>query len=426
MRVLQALRALSSVPVPALVLVVALGASAGAAADAPDPPEDVEVLDLSPETPAPWSFRYLGAPVVALFRGPAYMYSERRIRIDTTPAGGFVDLFYVRSGFQKRFEQAEAPVVVLLPSRVDAGPRDSFKIRAFAEGYQQRSVTFHLSDRFEEVNIDLEPLPNLLSGVSHRYFAGRSSLTFLTRESLAFRLQEADDGFAVILTQTAMSDDARHRVESLQSPLIEEAYGQQLGEDLMVKIVLVEGARGGATELRSRQGYDAPRDLHEFTIDMVPAASAAESVSRALDALAGIGQADVSGCALTFDDRLRAGLDAGELARALRPQGDFTDRYVRAAMRRLGEVSVDGVVDFTDGMQLRPETPIELEMAISNAANARGYLALLRTFVQRLEGDAGDPTEALRGLLAPELAADVFGAVLQDADAGEARCRGAT
>jgi hypothetical protein len=147
-------------------------------------------------------------------------------------------------------------------------------------------------------------------------------------------------------------------------------------------------------------------------------------VAAALEALAAIAQADVSGCALSFDDAMRAGLDAGELARALRPEGDFTDRYLRAAMRRLGELSVDGVVDFTDGMQLRPKRPIELEMAISNAAYARGYLALLRSLVERLEGASGDATEALRGLLAPEMPAGRFDDLLLDAGAAEARCAG--
>jgi hypothetical protein len=131
---------------------------------------------------------------------------------------------------------------------------------------------------------------------------------------------------------------------------------------------------------------------------------------------------DVSGCALGFDDALRASLDEGDLSRALRPQGEFTDRYLRAAMRRLGEVSVDGVVDFTDGMQLRPQAPIELEMAISNAAHARGYLALVRSFVARLEGEDGDPREALRGLLAPEMPADRFDALLESAESVEAGC----
>lgn len=384
----------------------------------------VEVLDLRPARPSDWSFRHLGAPFVALLRGPDYVYAPRRIHIETTPSGGYLDLFYVRSGFQKRFEQAESPVVVILPSRLDAGPRDSFTVRAFAEGYRQESVTHKLSERFEEIALDLSPLPNRLDAVSHRYFAGRSSVAFLTPVALTFRVQEADDGIAVILNETALAPDAREAVEAIRSPLIAEGYGQQLGEDLMIKLVLSDSAARESIEVRSRQRYDAPRDHYEFALDLVPADSAAQSVEQALDALAALQPGDVTGCALAFDDTLRGGLDPGALARALRPRGAFTDRYLRAAMRRLGEVSVDGVVDFTDGTRLRPSSAIELEMAVSNAATARGYLALLRSFVGRLEADPAHRDSALKSLVAPELAASRFEAALEDARRSEGACAG--
>jgi hypothetical protein len=403
---------------------VAVTAPGSATAAAPAHVER-EIIDLTPETPPSWSFRHLTAPVISLFRGPAYMYGERRIEIETTPAHGYVDLFYVRSGFQKRFEQAESPVTVILPSRLEAGPRDAFTVRAFAEGYRQKSVTYRLSDRFDVVNIDLDPLPNRLDAVSHRYFAGRSSLAFLSPEALTFRIQEADDGYAVILNETAMSAGARQAVEELHSPLIAEAYGQQLGEDLMIRLVVAAGGASDETEVRSRQGYDAPRDLHEFVLDFVPAGSAAERVKAALEALAALRTEDVTGCRLVFDETLRRRLDPGALARALRPSGDFTDRYLRAAMRRLGEVSVDGVVDFVDGTRLRPSSPIELEMAISNAAGAKGYLALLDAFVDRLESTAADRAAAFQSLLAPEMASERFAEIVAAARSRAHSCRAA-
>lgn len=381
-----------------------------------------EVIDLAPEDPAAWSFRYLGAPFVSIFRGPSYMYEPREIEIETTPAGGYLDLFYVRSGFQKRFEQAESPVHVLLPSRVEAGGRDAFTVRAFAEGYRQKTVTLRLSERFERIEIDLEPLPNTLDGVSHRYFAGRSSLTFLTPVALAFRVQEADDGYGLILNETAMSKEARAAVDAIHSPLIAEAYGQQLGEDLMVKLVLANPEERDAIEVRSQQQYNAPRDLYEFIIDLVPADSAVTRVSTALDALSAIEASDVAGCTLAFDDAMRAALDPGALARSLRPKGSFTDLYVRAAMRRLGEVSVDGVVDFTDGSKMRPSDPIELEMSIANAATAKGYLALLRSFVDRLEPDPAHRRSALKSLFAPEWSGARFDAAYDAALASEQAC----
>jgi hypothetical protein len=350
------------------------------------------------------------------------MYKPREVLVDTTPSGGYLDVFYVRAGFQKRFEQAEAPLTIVLPSRLKAGPRDSLTIRAFAEGYRQESVTFKVSSSIAAVSIDLEPLPNLLNGVSHRYFAGRSSIGFLTKEALSFRLQEADDGFSVILTETAMTDEARVSVESLRSPLIEEGYGQQLGEDLMVKVLLSEVGRSDRTEVRSRQSYHAPRDVYEFSIDLVPSDGGRGAVEAALAALERLGPGNVGGCALSFDDSLRSQLDPGSLARALSPQGSFTDPYVRAAMRRLGEVSVDGVVDFVDGSQYRPTEPIELEMSLSNAGLAKGFLAMLDAFVAQLEPSDADHAEALRSLVAPELPTDGFVAILENARAAQSSC----
>ncbi len=378
---------------------------------------------MSPETPPAWSLRYVAAPVVALFRGSGYIYSPRRVEIETTPADGFVDLFYVRSGFQKRFEQAESPVTVILPSRLETGPRDSFTVRAFADGYRPKTVTLPLSKGLGDVDIDLEPLPNVLEIVSHRYFDGRSSIEFLTPEALTFRVQEAEDGFAVILNETAISDAARAAVDGIRSPLIDEGYSQQLGTDLVIKLVLVDPSARDAIEVRSRQRYDAPRDLHEFVLDVMPIASEATQVSDALAALAALGPSDILGCRLALDDALRREIDPGDLARALRPRGAFTDRYLRAAMRRLGEISTDGIVDFVDGLQLRPGSPVELEMAIGNAATAKGFLALLDAFVARLEADPAARPVALQSLLAPEMSTEDFASIVERARQRELACR---
>ena len=230
-----------------------------------------ELLDMSPESPAPWGLRYLSAPLVSVVRGSDYMYAAREIVIHTTPAGGYLDLFYVRSGFQKRFEQAESPLTVLLPSRLETGSRDSLTIRAFAEGYRQKSITFSLNQKIGDLDLNLVPLPNRLDHVSSRYFAGRTTISFLTAEALTFRLQEASDGYGIILTETAISEDARISVSEIESPLIENSYSQQLGEDLMVKLVL--GENSPILEVRSKQSYDAPRDFHVFGVSLVPSGS---------------------------------------------------------------------------------------------------------------------------------------------------------
>ena len=379
-----------------------------------------EVIDLKPEDLASFGMKNLAAPFASLFRGPNHYYKEREIEIDTTPSGGMVDLFYVRSNFQKRFEQAETPVTVIVPARVDAGPRDSVTIRAFREGFRQKTTTVKVDSSVDEVIIDLEPLPNTLGGLAHRYFAGRSTVGFLTGESLTFRVQEASDGFSVILTETAMAPEARSSLEHMRSPLIEEVYAQQLGEDLLVKVSLTDDALG-ATEVRSRQQYNAARDLHEFVLELVPKHSGGAAVQEALDALAAINSTDVTRCALAFDQTLRNQLDAGALNRALAPQGAFTDRYVRAAMRRLGEVTPGGVVSFTDGSKYSPEVPIELEVSLNQAAEAEGFLALLRTFVNDLE-DERYRSETFRSLIAPELDSSSFEVVLEKANVAQASC----
>jgi len=78
-----------------------------------------------------------------------------------------------------------------------------------------------------------------------------------------------------------------------------------------------------------------------------------------------------------------------------------------------------------DSSSFDPANPIELAAAISQPAEARGYLALLRTFVNEFEGGEHSG-ETLRSLLAPEIGATRFGEILKGAEAVERSCaRGA-
>jgi hypothetical protein len=396
---------------------------AGGSFAAAEPEFEPEVLDMTPDDgPVSWSMRNVAAPFTSIFYGGlGYWYKERRIEIETTPPGGVVDLFYVRSGFQKRFEQAETPVTVILPPRIEAGSRDVLKIRAFSEGYRQREVVVPLKSRDEQHVIDLEPLPNLLTGLSSRYFAGRASVGFLTTEALTHRVQASEGGFAVILVETGMGDEVEESLAGENNPLVAGLYGQQLGEDLMVTVELTELAGSGATEPRTRASHDAARGLHYFSIDLVPVDGGAEAVARAQKALPRLTSADVTGCNLVFEGALREKLDAGDLNRALSPHGSFAGPYLRAAMRRLGEVSPEGQVEFSDGSRYRPSVPIELEMALTQAGSATGYLALLRRFAVAVEGDEY-ARQTFRSLVAPEMNAARFGALMDVAERREQEC----
>lgn len=375
----------------------------------------VETVHLVPEDRASWRVRNLFA-----WLRPGYSFGERAIEVTTTPSDAMLDLFYVRSNFQKRYEQAEAPVRVVLPKRVQAGPRDAVNIRAFAEGYRQREVSVRVASTESKVHIDLEPLPNHLEAVAHTYFAGRGSLSFLTRESLQVRVQEMEGGFRVILAETAKSAEAGATLDRIRSPLIRSVESLQLGEDLLA---IVKLARGDVSdlELRFLQSRDELRDLYRYSVDMLPKDGGVEAVQRARAALAGLGGSAVATCALRYDASLHQGLEPAELNRALAPRGAFTDPYLRAAMKRLGEIFPGGRIELRDGTALNPARPIELEAALSQPAEARGYLALLRTFVAELEEPA-NRRETLRGLVAPEVDAARFDEIADAAEASERSC----
>jgi hypothetical protein len=376
-----------------------------------------ERIVLKPEDRAGWS----PTQIFGAMR-PDY-HSARTLHVETSPPGATLDLFYVRASFQKRYEQAQAPVVLELPTRSQAGKRDSITIRAFLPGHRIETRHVPVKGSEERVLIELRPLDNTLVSVAHTYFAGRAGLSMLLRSPAAVRVQKAEHGFSLILAQTAGDPGAEAVLGGLRSPLVASASAQQLGEDLLVKVQLPDGVTGAGLELRSREQADAVRGLHRFTVDMIPRGQTDAGVERARAALGQIGTGDVTGCATAFDGSLRRSLDREQLARALAPRGDFTDPYLRAALRRLGEVSPGGVIQLEDGARYRPGVPLELAAAASQAASARGYLALLRQWVRLLEPEA-HRTEALRSLVAPELQPDEFARALARARAAEGSCRG--
>jgi hypothetical protein len=387
---------------------IALGAADGA----------VPTVDLVPADRASWRPRNLFAWI-----RPGHNYDQRTVLVETSPAGAMLDLFYVRSNFQKRYEQAEAPARVVLPPRVEAGPRDALVVRAFREGYRQREVSVRVQSSQDRVLLELEPLPNTLVAASLVYFAGRASLAFLAKESLTVRVQERDEGFSVVLAETALAKEVDSTLTGMQSPLVEGVEWLQLGEDLLVQVQMPKGQRP-LYDLRSRQMRDELRDLYVYSVDLVPSDGGVDAVRRAREALARIRPDQVTGCARVFDDALRDQLDAEALARALAPRGTFTDPYLRAAMKRLAEVSPGGRVRMLDGSTFT-SSPIELSAAMSQAAQARGYLALLRAFVREIEVQNGR-RDTLRGLIAPEVSPSAFAEALQAAERRESSCAGSS
>ncbi len=384
--------------------------------------DEFETVELIPEDKAGFTATHVFAPITGLFRGgPGFWYDQRRLKIETTPPGAALDLFYVRKNFQKGYEQADSPVIVLLPSRIDAGDRDSITIRAFLDGYKQREISIRVRGKEEEILIELEPLANTLVAVTHLYFAGRASLTFLTKEALTFRVQHREGGYSIIFIETGTSDEATAALSVVNDALVERVWSQQLGEDLVVRIELTPEAIARRVDLRQQQSHDPIRRLHSFTLNVIPPDGGAEAVRRTRSALARITGRQVSSCATRYDGVLHERIEASVLARALTPKGSFVDPYLRAAMKRLGEISPGGQVVLGDGTRFRTSIPLELSAASSQASEVRGYLAILRQLVNELE-PAANQRNTLRGLIAPEVTPADFDAIIDGAEAAERLC----
>jgi hypothetical protein len=282
-------------------------------------------------------------------------------------------------------------------------------------------VSVPVRSRVDELLIELDPLSNALSAVTHLYFADTARIGFVTKEAVVARNQAARGGFSLILLQTGATPDALASLAKVRNPLIASVRPQQLGEDLVVRFALTEHADSNAT--RNLQSYDPVRRLHTFTVSVEPKGGAGNSVRRSIDALARIQPSDVDACALRYEVELRKRLEPAALARALDASQSPIGKYLNAAMRRLGDLSPDRIVTLADGTTYRVDIPLELSAATSQAAQVVGYLAMLRAFVAELEAEAYR-VETLRGIVAPELGPERFAGVLEAGEVAERACRG--
>jgi len=397
------------------LLLLALGARPASAAER-------QIVDLIPAERSGWTIGRLFAPITGLFMGgPGYWYGERTLEIDTHPPGASLDLFYLSENIQRRFERARSPILLRLPTRIEAGRRDSVTIRAILDGYLHQEVQIAVRSLEKQLTIDLAPLPNHLEAMTHSYLSRRESLKFLTSEVAQFRIHEMSDGFSIVLVKTSPSEDAAKNMRGVSSDDIQLLRAEQLGEDLVVRVQLRDSDPGGL-DLRSTRNHDAARNLHDFTIELVPTEGNAAVLARSEDALNRIQHSNVFGCALDFDRSMRSQLDPEALSRALAHSSGFLAPHLRLALERLGELSPDGLIRLVDGTQYDASIPLDLAAASTRSAEVIGYLSLLRALVAELE-----PPEhrrnALRGAIAPELDSERFDATVEAAEDLERRCR---
>jgi hypothetical protein len=368
---------------------------------------------MKPDSVAEW------ANLLPALARPWHYFPQRSIRIETTPAGALLDLAYLRHGARLMFEQVRAPLEVELPNRFVAHRADALSVHAFVPGYEPARITVPLHGSTERLEIDLEPIANSVEIAGYRYLAGRGALTLLSRAELDVRVSDAARELYLVLPGTALGEEAGRVLDSLRSPQMESVTAIQLGRDLVLQLQLVGESRDERPTLRIFTGFETARQLHRTVLDFSRPGN--RGTRRALDGLAKVRPQAVSGCALRFDAALREGLEPTDLARALTPSAGFVDPVLRAALRRLAELSAGGELRLIDGTRLNPDARLEFEMALGQSHQVEGFLALLRALAAQLT-PAEQRSAVLRGLLAPELDQGSFDERSLKAERSEREC----
>ncbi|HTO70934.1 MAG TPA: hypothetical protein VMR31_13820 [Myxococcota bacterium] len=375
-------------------------------------PTEVNKVDLIPAERAAWTPKNVGIGLSSILGGWGYWYTEREISVETVPAVADLSLYYIRSNFQKRFERAQSPALVKLPSRADMTYKDAVKFHAIANGYLAEEVSYDAQKVPDHVVIQLHVLPNSLVFLGHTEFAGRTSLTLRTTEQPEVRMSKNTSlqGFQIALTKTAVKLEGK---PPKGGGHITDLDAIQIAEDAILRV----GTDSPDLEVRSRQSFDAVQGQYVYVFDIVAPGTAAPSdqqIRARLDALPFTPNA-------SCDDRyaavLREKLGDAELADAFRPSGELTDLYRREAMLRLGRYH-EGTVQTDTGDTLRTGSSLELALALQSAPRVRGYLALLGALA-RTEPAPGD---AMRTLIAPGKTPAEFAPIYDAAEGARSDC----
>lgn len=370
-----------------------------------------ERIELIPEEKAGWSPRNVGAGVSTVFRGTDYWYENKEFLVETVPTEAQLALYYIRSNFQKVFERAVSPVIVVAPKRIHATSKDVITVRVASPGYLTKEVKFRVFALPENVVVKLDPLPNALTFLGHTHLAGRSTITLRTTEEPEIRISKSrgSPAFRLALTQTANQLEAKPK----PSGIVEKLTIDQVGEDLMVAVK----SSTPEIDVRSKASYDPIRKEHIYILDITEKGSRppdSTQVRRELDA---VRYARGGRCNEIFADTLRQGIDEQMMARAFRPSGGLAEYYQREAMMRLGRLN-SGSVQSASGEAYRTGSPIELAMALQSASRVRDYLSFLGAVARTRP----DPPEFMRALLAPEMSASEFNEVYDRAVAAQRSC----
>jgi hypothetical protein len=399
---------------PSLLACVLLGVPlmAGSAAVRAENPDTVNHVDLIPTERAAWSPKNLGIGVTSVLGGWNYWYEERQIQVETVPSNADLKLYYIRSNFQKRFEESHSPALVKIPSRADMTYKDAVRFSAIADGYLAQDLSYEAQKVPDHVVIQLQVLPNSLVFLGHTEFGGRTSLTVKTTQPPDVRMSKNTSvrGFQIALTKTAVKLENKSQKGAGHVTAIDAI---QVGEDAMVRVE----TDAPDLEVRSRQSYDAIQQQHVYVFDIVAPGTAAPSDGQIRARLDSLPFTPDERCDDRFGAVLREKVGDAELADAFRPSGELTDLYRKEAMLRLGRYH-EGTVKTDAGETLRTGNPLELALALQSAPRVKSYLALLGALART----EPQPADALRTLVAPAKSSTDFAPTYDAAEAARTDC----
>ncbi|MCP4004012.1 MAG: hypothetical protein GY725_07440 [bacterium] len=371
-----------------------------------------ESIDLQPPERAAWSPRNIVVGISSFLGRWNYWYAEREVLIETVPAEAAVGLYYIRSNFQKRYEQARTPVLITLPPRVDTTTKDNVKIHVMADGYLSKNVGFNSRKIPSAIVIQLEPLPNNLVFFGHTDLAGRTTLTLRTTEEPDVRVSKSRGfaGFTLALAETADKLEDGGAVSGGHVTSVEVA---QVAEDVLVRVKTLNAD----VEVRSKNGFDPIRKEHILTLDLMEKGTRTPSGAQIRSALQVPGFSLGDPCLRIGADVLRRDIDPQLLARAFRPTGSLADLFRREALKRLGRLN-KGTIRTDSGDMLRTGSPIELELGLQTASRVIDYFELLIAFARTRP----DPQTSLRSLVAPEMGSAAFAPLWSEIEASRDGC----
>ena len=350
---------------------------------------------------------------------PPQQLEPQTISIDSTPPEADLAVVYLRGGAQLIRRKGRAPLQVRLPSRYDAGPDDYIIVSAQLVGRELRKVTHAVRAVPAVIELQLRPLSNQLLALAHGHLAGRSVFELRTDQEPTVRVREDASGVTLVFERTGSAKNAVGDANRMTDPLVRSVQLLQLGEALMLRLDLRKPSE--AVRVRHLSQADLVNEIHRTQIEIVDLAEEASRITRLRETLDSMTIADLPACSEEFEDEMRRRLDPDRLASALSPHRNAEGPTLREALRQYAAARAPSDLATLGGERLPASHPLEFELAMTRAAEIRGFLAWLRAFTQLLE-PADDGVLALRSLIAPDSPPESFEMALLAAREAEQKC----